>query len=519
LYTIPGSGLPHETEDTLLLAMALNHNVEADASGELKGDPTEIAVIEYLQQTKGSGWLSRVVNLMPRVAEIPFDSSRKRMTTCHAYGNINLAWVKGGLEAMLQIRSADTPAAVVAGLESTASQWASDGKRVLAYGYRLLPPDVPVNSEIEQDIQLAGLVAMIDPPREESAIAIRECKNAGIQPVMITGDHPLTATAIARQIGMMEPWEKAVSGTELARMKPSELMAEIEQIRVYARVSPEQKLQIVEALQHKGHYVAMTGDGVNDAPSLKRSNIGVAMGITGTDVCKEAAHMVLLDDNFATIVKAIKEGRRIYDNIRKFIKYILTCNGAEVWTIFLAPLLGLPIPLLPIHLLWINLVTDGLPGLALAGEKAEANVMQRPPRPAGESLFAKGIGLHIVWVGMLMAAITLGTHAYTLHQGIQHGQTIVFTVLAFAQLGHLLAIRSESEFLYQQGLFTNKGLLAALLLTIVLQLLVIYTPAGNAFFKTQPLTLTELGICLGISAVVFHAVELEKFIRVRRNLV
>jgi Ca2+-transporting ATPase len=237
------------------------------------------------------------------------------------------------------------------------------------------------------------------------------------------------------------------------------------------------------------------------------------MGINGTDVSKEAAHMILLDDNFATIIKAVKEGRRIYDNIRKFVKYIMTCNSAEIWTIFLAPLVALPMPLLPIHILWINLVTDGLPGLALANENAEANIMKRPPRPSGENLFAGGLGFHILWVGLLMAGVTLGVQAYGVQSGNSHWQTMVFTVLSLSQLGHALAIRSDSTFLYRQGLFSNKALLGAVLFTFVLQLSVIYFPFLNEVFKTAPLTMEELAICIGMSAVVFHAVELEKWVK------
>jgi Ca2+-transporting ATPase len=287
---------------------------------------------------------------------------------------------------------------------------------------------------------------------------------------------------------------------------------EVEKVSVYARVAPEQKLRIVQTLQLKGHYAAMTGDGVNDAPSLKAANIGVAMGIAGTDVSKEAAHLILLDDNFSTIVKAVKEGRRIYDNIRKFIKYIMTCNGAEIWTIGLAPFLGFPNPLLPIHILWINLVTDGLPALALAGERPERDLMSRPPRPPKQSLFAEGVGYHIVWVGMLMAGVTLFTQYWAIRQG-WHWQTMVFTVLAFSQLGHVMAVRSDRTFLFQQGLLSNKPLLISVGMTLLLQLAVIYLPFFNEIFRTQALEMKELLFCVGMALIVFHAVEIEKWVR------
>jgi P-type Ca2+ transporter type 2C len=287
----------------------------------------------------------------------------------------------------------------------------------------------------------------------------------------------------------------------------------VDHIKVYARVSPEQKLNIVKALQHRGEYVAMTGDGVNDAPALKHADIGVAMGITGTDVSKEAAHMILLDDNFATIVKAVKEGRRIFDNIRKFIRYVLTGNSAEIWTIFLAPFFALPIPLLPIHILWINLVTDGLPGLALAVEPAEKNIMQRPPRKPGQSIFADGLGVHVMWVGLLLAALTIGTQAYAIHINDTHWQTMVFTVLCLGQLMHVMAIRSETVSLFRQGIFSNPKLIVTVVITFFLQMGIIYLPFFNKIFKTQPLTVKELIFCIAISSVIFIAVEIEKLIK------
>jgi Ca2+-transporting ATPase len=331
---------------------------------------------------------------------------------------------------------------------------------------------------------------------------------------MITGDHPATARAIALRLGIVTADDAPVlTGADLTSLDDESLKAQVHQVRVYARVDPAQKIRIVETLQAQGEFVAMTGDGVNDAPALKRADIGIAMGKSGTDVAREASSLVLLDDNFATIVKAVREGRRIYDNIRKFVRYAMTGNSGEVWTIFLAPMLMLPIPLLPIHILWVNLVTDGLPGLALAAEPAERGIMQRAPRAPTESIFAHGMWQHILGVGLLLGGLCLGIQAWAISTGHAHWQTMVFTVLTLGQMAHVMAIRSESEPLWRLGIGTNKPLLGAVLLTFALQMATIYVPFLNPIFKTEPLSLAELALCLAAASVVWVAVELEKVVR------
>ncbi len=509
----PPAGMPYHPWQMIAV---LNSDVRVDEHGELSGDPTETAIIRYAFDQLGAEKFQQLYNEHPRLGELPFDSQRKRMSTMHRIDGANWLLVKGASEAIAgKLSSLQEKDYLLAVSEA----WAKEGLRVLAFAYRKLPESglTSDTETMESELRLAGMAALLDPPRPEVIESIQACRSAGIHPVMITGDHPETARAIAQATGIALPGDELITGAELLHVSDKELEARAAHISVYARVSPEQKLRIVKALQKNGHFVAMTGDGVNDAPSLKAADIGVAMGISGTDVSREAAHMILLDDNFATIVKAVREGRRIYDNIRRFVKYILTCNSAEIWTLFLAPILGMPNPLLPVHILWINLVTDGLPGLALANEKAEANVMERPPRPPGESLFAGGNAFHILWVGLFMAALTLATQAWSLEQEGMHWQTMVFTVLSLSQLGHVLSIRSERTFLYKQGLFSNKPLIGAVAFTFVLQLGVIYLPAAQEIFRTEALTWQELLICVGVSAILFHAVELEKWLRVRKE--
>jgi P-type Ca2+ transporter type 2C len=301
-----------------------------------------------------------------------------------------------------------------------------------------------------------------------------------------------------------------LTGAELARLDDAALADAAGHVAVYARMDPTQKIRVVQALQVRGEFVAMTGDGVNDAPALKAADIGVAMGRSGTDVAREASSLVLLDDNFATIVAAVREGRRIFDNIRKFIRYALSGNSGEIWVLFLAPSMGMPLPLLPIHILWINLVTDGLPGLALAAEPAERGVMQRPPRPPGESVFARGLWQHTLWVGLLIAGLCLAVQAWGLATAGAHWQTMVFTVLTLTQMAHVLAIRSENDSLFTQGLSSNRPLLVAVLLTTALQLATIYLPWLQPVFRTEALTVGELAICFACAVLLFCAVEAEK---------
>lgn len=504
----------HDVSPLFSLCMALNHDVKFNDKQEPFGESTELALVQHVIEKINYVEYEKLIASHSRLTELPFDSDRKCMTTVHRYNGEYLIVTKGATETISSALANEGEKLLI---KQYADSWASEGKRVLAYAYKIvnsLPEPFSYNV-VEKDLMLAGIVGLIDPPRKEVKAAIAECKSAGIKPVMITGDHPATANAIAREIGILEAGDLVMTGQELQHISDDAFNEQVESVAVYARVSPEQKLRIVRTLQSKGHFVSMTGDGVNDAPSLKAANIGVAMGINGTDVSKEAADLVLLDDNFATIVKAVKEGRRIYGNIQKFIKYTMTSNAGEIWTIFLSPLVGLPIALMPIHILWINLVTDGLPGLALASEKAEKNVMQIPPRKPEESIFANGMGWHILWVGLLMGAVCLGVQAWAIHNNDPKWQTYVFTILCFSQMGHVFSIRSQHFYLFQQGLFSNRSLVGAVLLTFVLQLALLYIPFLQDAFSVHALTLKELAMCVLLSLIVFHGVEMEKWIRLK----
>ena len=510
-----------------------------DGTERTIGDPTEGALVVaaaklgYAKERMNQRW--------PRVGEVPFTSERKRMTTIHKV-NVDMqdseapwstspyvAFSKGGVDSLLDVANYLWDGNEIILLDDALrdrilagnANLAQKGQRVLGVAFRPLAEfDPSAGESLEDEMIFIGLIAMIDPPRREVKDAVITARTAGIRPVMITGDHPLTAQHIAKELTITEK-DHLLTGRDLAVMDVTELASMVHEVPVYARVSPEHKLNIVEALQGKGEVVAMTGDGVNDAPALKKADIGVAMGITGTDVSKEAADMVLLDDNFATIVAAIEEGRKVYDNIRKFIKYTLSSNTGELSVMLVAPFLGMPLPLIPLQILWINLVTDGLPGLALAVEDSERGIMKRAPFRPNESIFSRGMGQRILWIGFLMGAVSLlmGYLYWDPQNPVPHGtwQTMVFTTLTLAQMGNALAIRSNIDSLFQIGLFSNPLMVFSVLLTFGLQMALIYVPFLQDIFRTVALSPGELLLSLAASSVVFIAVEIEKWVRRRRG--
>lgn len=477
----------------------------------LIGDPTETALVD----AAGRYGLDKAdfENLYPRVAEIPFDSERKLMTTVHIIDGRPIAIVKGAPEILFgKCIQGDTEQAA-----EINEQFANQALRVLAIAYKPLNaiPTNPIPEELENMLTLAGLVGLIDPPREEVKAAISKCKTAGIKTVMITGDHVLTACAIAKELGIMESGDRAVTGTELESMSDDELATEISHISVYARVSPQDKLRIIKAWQKKGKVVSMTGDGVNDAPALRAADIGCAMGVTGTDVAKGAAAMVLTDDNFATIVGAVEEGRGIYDNIRKAVRFLLGCNLGELLTVFIAIILGWGTPLIAIQLLWINLVTDSLPALALGMEKPEKDIMQRPPRKRSESVFADGLGVKALLEGLMVTAVTLiayylGRYVFTADTEI-YGQTMAFAVLGFSQIIHANSVRS-SHSIFKSGL--NIYMLGAAAVSTLAMLAALSTPL-HALFKLTPLNASET---LWVALLSFAPLAVEEIVKLFKHL-
>ncbi|VWX55767.1 Calcium-transporting ATPase [Burkholderiales bacterium 8X] len=512
----PGGG----PADALWTAALLCNDARLDAEDAWAGDPTEIALVEAAEATGLDAVMAR--EAQPRLHEWPFDSERKRMSTLHREGDGWAVYCKGAPESLLacctHVATADgeeRPLDAAAALQA-ASAMAARGLRVLALARAVSTEDAADRTalEVESGLLLLGLVGLADPVRPEAKAAVADCRGAGIVPVMITGDHPATALAIARELGIARADATVMTGAQLAALDDAALAQQVAHVAVYARVDPAQKIRIVRALQAQGRFVAMTGDGVNDAPALKQADVGVAMGRGGTDVAREAASLVLLDDNFASIVAAVREGRRIYDNVRKFVRYAITGNLAEILTLLLAPLLGLPMPLLPLHILWINLVTDGLPGLALAVEPAEPGVMRQPPRPPAESLLAGGLWQHALWVGLLIAGLCLAVQTWALANG-RPWQTMVFTTLTLAQMGYVLAVRSERESLFTLGLRSNLPMIGAVLSTFALQLALVYLPPLQQVFGTESLGVFDLAICLASAPLVAAVVEAEKWLRRR----
>ncbi len=487
---------------------------ERDGEWTIAGDPTEGALVAFAAKLDVER--PDLERRLPRAAEIPFDASRRRMTTVHHHDGRYWIATKGALGAIAPLLHPDDRA-LTARAHAVADELADTGYRVLALAERNADTLVEPLDDLEHGLHLLGLVAIADPPRAEVADAVASCRTAGITPIMITGDHPRTAAAIARRLGILPDRDDGtaiVTGTDLDAVDGDALRDRIVAARVFARTNPEQKLRIVDALKDHGAVVAMTGDGVNDAPALRRADIGVAMGVIGTDVSKEAADMILADDNFATIVHAVEEGRRIYDSIRRFVRYLLTTNSGEIWVMFLAPLVGLPLPLLPIQILWINLITDGPPAIALGLEPAEPDSMRRPPRPPQESILAGGLWQHAVWVGLLMAAVVLPMQAAT-RAADWPWQTMVFTTLAFLQLGHALAVRSERRSVFRLGHRSNPWVGWAVAGCVTAQLVTVYVPVLQDAFGTETLTAVQLAVVLTLSTIVFVAVEIEKWLRRR----
>ncbi len=497
--------------------------VQEQSSWKIVGDPTEAALLTAA--AKADIWKSQEERKSPFIDELPFDSERKKMTVVRQMDHQRTAFVKGAPDVLLadcvniETKGVVRPLTAADRKQIAAANDNLTGQamRVLGMAYRDLEghaAKLEVDT-VEKNLTFVGLIAMIDPPREEARQAIRECMSAGIRTVMITGDHKNTATAIAKQLGFFKEDSLALSGEELDKLSQEQLEKQVDRIPVYARVSPEHKLRVVRAWRARRDVVAMTGDGVNDAPALKEADIGVAMGITGTDVTKEVSDMVVTDDNFASIVAAVEEGRGIYDNIQKFVHYLLSCNAGEILVMFVSSLLGLPVPLLPIQILWINLVTDGLPALALGVDPTDPEIMKRPPRPPDEPVVTRRRGLLMLAQGAFIAACSLGAYVLVLYvenEGPARARTACFVVLAVSQLFHSYNCRSLTESLFKIGVFTNRHLLLATGISFALQMAVVYAPPLQTVFKTEPLGLLDWVLVIVISSLPLWGTEIYKAI-------
>lgn len=534
IYSINGfADYITDAKKIIYISNLCNDTKIVDEDGKYKtiGDPTETALIDMAFSV---GIDKRKLDEeYVRVEEIPFDSDRKLMTTFNKNGDKIEVNTKGAPDILIsrckyvldgdKIRDINNED--LENIKNANEEMAKNALRVLAVGYKVV--DKVEIENAENDLIFAGLIGMIDPPREEAKDAVHLCKTAGIKPVMITGDHKITAIAIAKELGILKDESEAITGTELEKMSDDELFNNVKKYSVYARVSPEHKVRIVEAWKKNGQIVAMTGDGVNDAPALKTANIGAAMGITGTDVAKEAADMVLTDDNFATIVSAVEEGRTIYSNIKKSISYLLSCNIGEIVTLFVATLLGWAEPLLPIHILWVNLVTDSLPALALGMEAAEPGVMKQPPRDPDEGIFSKGTGVRILLQGIFIGVVTLISYVYGVNYGKTRGmsfeeyeilgRTMAFFTLSLSQLVHAFNNRYETKSVLVNGIFNNKYLDLAAIASFIIQLIVLASPFLRNVFKVTLLNGEQIMVVAVCSIAPLFAVEIAKLITKQKN--
>ncbi|RKD31804.1 calcium-translocating P-type ATPase, SERCA-type [Thermohalobacter berrensis] len=509
-----------EDKTAIEVGLLCNDASIEDKNGEKDtiGDPTEVALV-VLAYEKGL-YKKEEESKMKRVNEIPFDSERKMMTTVHEYNNGYRILTKGAIDVLLERCNkilinneiVELTEDIKMDIMDANKEMALRALRVLGLAFKDVDsiPDKLTSENTEKNLVFVGMAGMIDPPREEVKDAVKECKEAGIKPVMITGDYKVTAVAIAKELGILKDEAEAVEGKEIDNMTQEDLEKNVKKYSVYARVSPEHKVRIVKAWQTHGKIVAMTGDGVNDAPALKRANIGCAMGITGTDVSKEASDMILTDDNFTTIVAAVEEGRTIFDNIKKSIHFLLSCNIGEVVALFIAILLNLPSPLIPIHILWVNLVTDSFPALALGVDPAEPDIMKRKPRDPKKGIFAEGLGNSIIVHGIIVALVTLLAFNIGRKIDITTGRTMAFTTLAFSQLVHSFNVRAKDESILYVGFFSNKYLIGGVLVSTVLMLGVVFIPFLRNIFKLTLLTVNQWFYIITFSVLPLIIVELYK---------
>lgn len=518
IYNLKSIDIKNKETKLLTYGMILCNDATSK-DGVQTGDPTEVALIDV--GNKINIFKDDLNKEFKRVNEIPFDSDRKLMTTVNSYENKYYVFTKGAIDSILKISNKilingeikDFAHKEKSETLNASNLMSDDALRVLALAYKPIDNEhVPID-ELENDLIFVGLMGMIDPPREEVKGSIELSKKAGIRTIMITGDHKNTAVAIAKELGIVEDISQAMSGSEIDSYSEEEFTKIVNDFKVFARVSPEHKVKIVKAFKSYGNIVSMTGDGVNDAPSLKAADIGIAMGITGTDVAKGAADMVLTDDNFTTIVKAVEEGRNIFNNIKKSIIFLLSCNLGEIVALFFAILLNWPAPLLPIHILWVNLITDSFPALSLGVDPGDKGVMDLPPKDPKESLFAGRASILLILNGILIGgstlfAFVLGEYLYP--DSLRHAQTMAFVVLSVSQLFYSLSMRNETKSLFQVGVFKNKWLIASILFGIVVQLAIITIPFTANIFKVYSLDFKDWGIVILISLIPFAINEIVK---------